>query len=128
MKQKKILISIAATVGILSLVYLKGRKKGKEKGFVVVPSGGSVDTFSVESLAQEVNEAFEGFNFWSSRRRDLLNQIWFLNDSELIELYNFYNKKYLKPPKTLKSLIAGEWIFGNEVNRVINRMTALNLP
>lgn len=111
----------AALVIVFALVF---RRRG---GGLAAPSNpeGLRPGFSPEGEAQRFANAFNGWDFFSSERREMLNDLWRMSDDELGAVYNAYAQA--NPGRNMKSVIQSDWIFGSEVDRVINRLNALGL-
>lgn len=122
------------TLALVLIVYLAGRITGRARGKAVGHVKAQVNSdfidpnFSPEVFAMRVNQTLSGWNFWTKPRAELLTEIYYLNDEELKALYNAYNRQFAKPPETLVTLIRGEWIWGEGVNRVLRRFEQLGLP
>ncbi|HPE83350.1 MAG TPA: hypothetical protein PLV43_06515 [Aequorivita sp.] len=119
-----------AAVAIYLLAYFTGKAKGKAKGYTRAPVDQSAITpgFDPYPVAQKVANEFQGWNFWSAGRRETLNDLWRLSDAELSLVYNEYQDNFATPNQTMTTLISQDWVFGDEVDRVINRLTLLGLP
>jgi hypothetical protein len=121
-------------LAIVAGVYIAGRITGRSRGKAIGHVKAQVNTdfvdpnFSAEVFAMRVHQGLSGWNFWTKPRAELLTEIYYLNDEELKALYNAYNRQFAKPPATLVTLIRGEWIWGEGVNRVLRRFEQLGLP
>lgn len=115
-------------------IYIAGRITGRQRGKNIGHVKADVNTdfvdpnFSPEVFAVRVNQVLGGWNFWTKPRAELLNEMYYLNDEELKAIYNAYNRMFAKAPQTLVTLIKGEWIRGEGVNRVLRRFQQLGLP
>lgn len=123
----------AAVVFVILLfvwVFLQGKAKGKAKGYTRAPVDPKAVTpgFDPFPLAQKFANAFQGWNFWSSERREVLNDLWRLTDAELSLTYNSFQENFAQGSETMRTLIKGDFVYGEEVDRVINRLDSLQLP
>lgn len=124
-----IYLSLAA-IGLYLLAYFTGKAKGKAKGYTRAPVDQSAVTpgFDPYPVAQKVANEFQGWDFWSAGRRETLNDLWRLSDAELSLVYNSYQDNFAVQGRTMTKEIGQDWVFGEEVDRVINRLTLLGLP
>lgn len=122
--------SVVFVVLLFLWVYFQGKAKGKSKGYTRAPVDPSAVTpgFDPYPLAQKFANAFQGWNFWSAERREVLNDLWRLTDAELSLTYNSFQENFAEGKETMRSLIKGDFIGGEEVDRVINRFNQLQLP
>ena len=123
-------IGAGALGAMVLLAYLAGRTKGKAKGYTRAPIDQSQVTpgFDAFPVAQSVANAFQGWDFWSASRREVLNDLWRLTDAELSLVYNTYQESFATGSSTMKTDIKNDWVFAEEKDRVINRLTQLGLP
>jgi hypothetical protein len=121
---------VAAGLILFFWGYFGGKAKGKAKGYTRAPVDKDAVTpgFDPYPLAQKVANEFQGWNFWSAGRREVLNDLWRLSDAELALVYNTYQEDFATENSTMRKDIAGDWVFGNEVERVINRLNEMGLP
>ena len=121
---------VAAGLILFFWGYFGGKAKGKAKGYTRAPVDKDAVTpgFDPYPLAQKVANEFQGWNFWSAERREVLNDLWRLTDAELSLTYNSFQENFAEGKETMRSLIKGDFIGGEEVDRVINRFNSLQLP
>lgn len=119
-----------AILAVYLLAYFSGKARGKAKGYTRAPVDQTAVTpgFDPYPVAQKFANAFNGWNFWSSPRREVLNDLWRLTDAELSLVYNSYQDNFAETNTTMTSIIKTDWVFGNEVDRVVNRLNVLGLP
>lgn len=121
---------IAAGVILFLWGYFGGKAKGKAKGYTRAPVDQQAVTpgFDPYPVAQKVANEFQGWSFWSAGRREVLNDLWRLSDAELSLVYNTYQEDFAGKNATMRTDISGDWVFGSEVDRVINRLNEMGLP
>jgi len=121
---------IAAGLILFFWGYFGGKARGKAKGYTRAPvdPGAVTPGFDPYPVAQKVANEFQGWNFWSAGRREVLNDLWRLTDAELALVYNSYQENFASKNATMRTDISGDWVFGNEVERVLNRLNEMGLP
>lgn len=128
--QKKVLITTTVIVAVFVGIYLFGLKTGKGKGRIVVPidQDGIRPGFNVEGLVSKLRNAIAG---WKPTyiKREAFSEYFDTTDGEMAAVYNRYNEKYLstKPEESLYTDIAGEWIWGDGMTQLLQRMERLGL-
>jgi len=134
---KNILIALVVTVIIVLIIYFVGKRAGKQYTPSEVelppdvPTGGNY-TFNpgpyTDALHEDINE------MWGLRDKKAYTNLLNLGNSQLIAIYNDWNKRYYSEDnETLTQAISGEY-FGISVydwrpivTQLLDRLKALNL-
>ena len=122
MKESK--LAIAAGLIVLTLIVSKILKMIKARTIATYDRSGFRPGFNPKSEAQAALDAFKGID-WSSKKNDVLVRMWDYSDDELKAVYNAYGDQ---SKTSLTADIKDEWIWGRNVNRVIDRLEGLRLP
>lgn len=103
--------AIGSALVVLLIAYILYKRK-----FVVVGKGGESkprEDFDADFYARKVNASLDGWAYNVEAKKEVFNDLLRLNDSEMILVYNVFNKRYGEG-KTMRERISEEWI--NDLN------------
>jgi hypothetical protein len=126
---KKYKYHIAFVIFFLVIFAIAIRRKKPSKKLIAVVETDFVDPgINFDALALRVYNAFKGLD-WTSTKSKVIEEMIYLNDDELKQLYNVYNENYhpYSSTNTLVSDLYDEWIWGTGVSELKRRFKELNL-